>query len=285
MIISFHPCFDSGNQIILGDRPLDSDLIGRIQNAEAIILPQSCTEALFKACLETGALLFPDYRKRFEYPGKIGQSRLFKGLGLPHPETLFWTNVEEFLKTHKNMENPPHQWPFILKEDRSHEAEGVYVAEDPKSLGIALQRIALKEKSGHGGFVTQDLINSGGNVLRAIILGREIISYWKRPAIPGQIITTISRGAIIDHRWRPKLREKGRHLTLDLFNRTGINLAAIDFVVDESKGDQELSFLEINYYFGRRGVGGSERYYKLLFSALQAWLLENGFGKQSVRLL
>jgi ribosomal protein S6--L-glutamate ligase len=30
--------------------------------------------------------------------------------------------------------------------------------------------------------------------------------------------------------------------------------------------------LEINYYFGRKGLGGSEAYYKILRKEIQAWL-------------
>jgi ribosomal protein S6--L-glutamate ligase len=30
--------------------------------------------------------------------------------------------------------------------------------------------------------------------------------------------------------------------------------------------------LEINYFFGRRGLGGSEAYYKILLAEIQVWL-------------
>jgi ribosomal protein S6--L-glutamate ligase len=30
--------------------------------------------------------------------------------------------------------------------------------------------------------------------------------------------------------------------------------------------------LEINYFFGRKGLGGSEAYYKILQEEIQAWL-------------
>jgi ribosomal protein S6--L-glutamate ligase len=32
--------------------------------------------------------------------------------------------------------------------------------------------------------------------------------------------------------------------------------------------------LEINYFFGRKGLGGSKAYYKLLHEEIQAWLAE-----------
>ena len=63
---------------------------------------------------------------------------------------------------------------------------------------------------------------------------------------------------------------------------TGINLAAIDFIFDFSQPDPEPLFLEINYVFGRRGLGGSMNFYHLLSEALQQWLAEHGFDPQCV---
>ncbi|MFC1884133.1 hypothetical protein ACFL2O_05125 [Thermodesulfobacteriota bacterium] len=285
MILSFHPCFDTGHQIILGDRTLDDEIIGQIWSADVIVLPQGCSEALYRACEKSKALLFPNYEKRYQYPGKIGQDRLFKLFNFPRPETFSWKSVEIFKNTRTGFTDPPHQWPFFLKEDRSHEAEGVYLAENPKTLESALERIALKEKSGYKGFVTQNFINTKGNVLRTVIMGRKVITYWKRPFLPGQMITTISRGAIIDHDWRQEQQEKGKKYTLDLSHKTGINLAAIDLVFDESEEDPDPFFLEINYFFGRRGIGGAEKYYDLLFVALQDWLQQKGFDHKSVKLV
>ncbi len=184
-----------------------------------------------------------------------------------------------------NVPRPPHEFPFVVKDDGSHEAEGVFVVTDPNSLKAALGFLALKERGENNGFVTQDFVPSGGNVLRAVIMGKRILTYWKRPVKPGQIITTISKGARIDHDWKPALQEKGKVQAQVLARRTGINLAAVDFVFPLSKEDPTPLFLEVNYYFGRRGLGGMDAYYQLLFRAIQEWLKGTGLNPETVQLV
>jgi len=285
MILSFHPCFDTEIQIILGDRRLDSTIRKSIQKATAIILPQACTQDLYQLCATSDALLFPNYEARIKYPGKIGQSLLFGDFGLPHPETFSWATVGEFKETHYKSETLPHDLPFLIKENMTHEAAGVFLIENRIALKEALDNLVLRERSDLKGFVTQEYVSCDGNVLRAVVIGKRVITYWKRPSKPGQEITTISRGAIIDHDWQPDLQEKGKVQALLLSDKTGINLAAIDFVLPLAEKDPDPLILEINYYFGRRGLGGSEHYYSLLYEAIQDWLEEVGLDPESVGLI
>jgi len=175
--------------------------------------------------------------------------------------------------------------PFFIKEDRRHEAEGIFWVENREGLREALNDLIRREKPGSRGFVTQEVIPCEGNVLRAVIVGKYVITYWKRPREPGQQITTISRGAVIDPDWRPDLQNKGRVSAGELQAKTGINLAAVDFVFPMDEINSEPLFLEINYYFGRRGLGGTETYYRLLHEAVQEWVRELGRDPESVRLL
>ena len=285
MILSFHPCFDTDFQIILGDRPVDSDDLEFIKKAEAIILPQACTQNLYEICAVSGASLFPRYEARTKYPGKVGQSLMFEDFQLPHPRTLRWQGVEDFEEAYPPSDTLPHDLPFLVKENMSHEAEGIFLIENKKTLKEALDNLTLREKSGLKGFVSQAYVPCGGNVLRAVVMGKRVITYWKRPCKPGQEITTISRGAIIDHDWQPDLQEKGKVQVLLLSERTGINLAAVDFVFPLKEKDPEPLILEINYYFGRRGLGGTENYYSLLYRAVQDWLEEVGLDPESVSLI
>jgi ribosomal protein S6--L-glutamate ligase len=285
MILSFHPCFVADVQIILGDRTLNSDDFALIREAGAIILPQSCTLELYESCRNSSAILFPDYRARFKYPGKVGQSLLFKELKCPHPETTRWPSVEKFRKAYLKTEDFPHEIPFLLKADKSHEGEGIYLVGDRRALESSLENLRRLEKSGSSGFVSQDLIPSGGNVLRVVIVGRRMIAYWKRPEKPGQTITTIGRGAKIDKDWKADLQEKGKIWAQEFSVATGINLAALDFVFRLARPDPQPLFLEVNYYFGRQGLGGSLNYYGLLYDALREWLTEKGFDPESVRLV
>ena len=285
MILSFHPCFGADGHIILGDRKLNGEDFLLIRRADVIILPQSCSFELHEACKNYSALLFPNYETRFEYPGKIGQSLLFDKLKCPHPETIRWPSVEKYRASNPLGKKYPHKLPFFLKADKSHEAEGVYLVTDGKVLESALESLSHLEKSGFRGFISQELISSQGNVLRAVILGKRVVTYWKRIDSPGQIVSTISRGAKLDKDWRPDLQEKGCNHAQNFATEAGVNLAAIDFVFPLADPDPQPLFLEINYYFGRRGFGGSENYYRLLYEAIQEWLREKGFDPKGVTLL
>lgn len=285
MILSFHPCFDADSNVVLGSRRLNGEDLDLIGQAEAVIMPQGRPQDIYEACSKADLRLFPNYDVRFRYPGKIGQSLLFEDLGLSYPETLRWSNVKKFKEVYRAADTFPHALPFLIKSDKSHEAEGVFFVEDGSALSTALNFLAQRERSGLPGFVTQAYIPSDGNVLRAVLIGKRIITYWKRPIEPGQVITTISRGALIDHEWRPDLQEKGNAAARVLAGKTGIDLAAVDFVFAVAETEPEPLFLEINYYFGRRGLGGSENYYQLLYEAVRDWLGEEGLDPDAVRLV
>jgi ribosomal protein S6--L-glutamate ligase len=285
MILSFHPCFLGDTQVILGDGIIDSHDLGHIRAAEAIILPQNCPLELYQACKNSSALLFPDYEARFEYPGKIGQSFLFEKLKCPYPETRQWLSVKAFKKAYPKAEEYPHRIPFLIKADETHEAERIYPITDQGALESSLEDLGRLESSGFKGFISQEMISTEGNVLRAVILGCRTITYWKRGESPEQIITTLSRGAKIDKEWRTDLQERGKIQAREFSAATGINLAAVDFVFSFSRPDPQPLFLEINYYFGRRGLGGSLNYYRLLHKAIQEWLSEKGLDPKSIRLI
>ena len=285
MILSFHPCFMGDTLVILGDGTLDTHDLRHIEAAEIIILPQYCTSELYRACKRSSAQIFPNYDTRFKYPGKIGQNLLFKNYDCPHPETLRWPSVRDFKEAYEGEENFLHRMPFLIKEDQAHEAEGIYTITDRKALGKVLEDLARLEESGSPGFISQELIRAEGNVLRVVIVGRRTTTYWKRARETGQMITTISRGAEIDRAWKPELQAKGKIEAERLVAATGINLAAIDFIFDFRSLDPQPLFLEINYIFGRRGLGGSMQFYRLLAQAVREWLIERGFDPRSLRLL
>lgn len=282
MILSFHPCITSDHQIILGHRQPDSSDEPFISRAEMIILPQTCSEKLFTMCSESNALIFPDYGVRFDYPGKTGQSILFKKSDLPHPATLQWHSVNHFLQAVDK--GIPHKYPFLLKEDKGHEAEGIHIIKNPYDIEISLKKIRKKSMLRETPFITQEFIPAQGNTLRVVIMADSSISYWKR-GIPGNEIVSVSNGARIDKKWRFDLQEKGISMAERLRKKTGINLAAVDFIFNLDEPDPEPLFLEINYYFGRAGLGGTTNYYNLLFRAITGWMDKNGFDSQKVNLV
>ena len=284
-ILSFHPCIVAHKQIILGSRNLCSEDHLLIHEADAIILPQSCSYDVYKAFNASDAHLFPNYNARFKYPGKIGQARLFQNIEIMHPKTIVWESLTAFQDAMRENKAFPHKKPFLLKTNHSHEADGVFLIQDSDSLESALDVFKGFEQAGYNGFISQDMISSGGNVLRVVIIGHHLISYWKRPKNKNQLITTVNRGALIDAGWKKDLQEKGKTQVSILSSSTGINLAAIDLLFHMEHDDPKPLTLEINYYFGRRGIGGSLQYYQFLFKATQDWLKEKGHDPEAISLV
>ncbi|MFZ1198929.1 MAG: hypothetical protein WAO07_02080, partial [Desulfobacterales bacterium] len=57
---------------------------------------------------------------------------------------------------------------------------------------------------------------------------------------------------------------------------TRIDLAGFDLLFSDGAASASPFFLEINYFFGRKGLGGSEAYYRLLAQAVDEWLRRSG---------
>lgn len=272
MIVSLNPCLDADEYLLPGSRPLTREELDLISKARAVLLPQGCSPALYKACAAAGPALFPEYGPRFAFPGKIGQSLLFELHRLPRPLTFRWRSPDEFLRARSSGESGGHGLPFIVKKDSGHEGAGVFLVQDEQSLAAAINAVC---RDGGMGFVTQNFVPPGGAVLRVVIIGERTFSYWKRSSGGDNVIVTIARDAAIDHRWKPELQAAGGKLCRRLASSTGINLAAVDviFALDEPP---EPLLLEVNYFFGRRGLGGSENYYRLVLEAARQWVSKLG---------
>lgn len=279
MILSFHPCFVADAQIIPGDRKLDTADFTLIDGAEAILLPQGCSAALYRACRSSAAALFPNYSWRFRYPGKVGQSRFFEMMGWPHPATRRWRSTKGLRATR---EKPPHEMPFFIKADKTHEGAGVWLIRAPAELESVLRGL---EEWGNHAFVSQEMIPCEGTVLRVVVMGRSFSCYWKRPPQPGQAITAVSQGSRIDKSWKSDLQAKGLRQAKGLCDASGINVAAMDFVFSMKNPEPQPLILEINYYFGRRGLGGSLKHYRSFYRAVREWLEEQGLDPNRVKLV
>jgi ribosomal protein S6--L-glutamate ligase len=284
MIVSLNPCLDADEYVLPGSRPLSREELKLIGNAKAVLLPQGCSRELYAACFAAGPALFPEYGPRFSFPGKIGQKLLFERHSLPHPRTLIWPCPGQFLDALK--ENPHiHHRPFIVKRNLSHEGHGVFLIDDDPALAKAMDAVSTNALHDKEAFVTQDFIPPGEAVLRVVVLGSRTVTYWKLPASKKNKIITISRNAVIERDWRPGLQAAGACLCKVLARCTGINLAAVDVIFPlEDPGPAPL-LLEINYFFGRRGLGGSENYYPLLLEAARQWLSTLGCDPRRVKLI
>jgi ribosomal protein S6--L-glutamate ligase len=273
MILSYHPCFEADtNRLCAGRQPGNSDRL-LMRAASAVILPQGCSETLFAMAREHCPHVFPNYKARFAYPGKKGQIRLFKDTETPHPETRCFESVAAFKGQLRNETAAPGlAYPLVFKYDWGGEGHSVFLIRSAQELEGRLTEAAQLENSGQKGFLISAFIAPGNKTLRTVVIGSHMISYWRIQNHPDHFGTSLGHGARIDSNADPDLIQKGETVVVKLCARTGINLAGFDVIFDEQGRESKPLLLEINYFFGRRGLGGSPNFYRLLNLEIEKWL-------------
>ena len=273
MIVSYHPLFEADKNIICAGREPNGADLAAIRAADAVILSQGCYRALYEMARENCPHVFPNYDARFKYPGKINQIKVFRKFKISHPASEIFSDVASFQQQYG--ETPAKlsfDFPVVFKLDWGGEGETVYLIKSALELGNILQKIAGYETSGQAGFILQEYIPSNRRTLRVVILGRRVISYWRIQENNDGFYANLSKGAIIDSEAQPELQHKAVALVKYLCQKTGINLAGFDVIFSSANGDPDPMLLEINYFFGRKGLGGSENYYRMLLAEIRNWL-------------
>ncbi len=118
----------------------------------------------------------------------------------------------------------------------------------------------------------QEWIDHGGRDLRVVVLFDLFIAYWRVQPDPGRFLTNLNQGGHIEYQGDLRLKETAVEAVRGFCRQSGINLAGFDILFDRRGGSAVPLFLEINYFFGRRGLGGSKRFYQLLEKAVDRWL-------------
>lgn len=281
MIVSFHPCIEADANIICAGRDPDHRDLAAICGARAVILPQGCRESLYRMARANCAHVFPDYDVRFRYPGKTGQARLFAETGYAHPQTRVFENTASYRRG--GGPGAEMSLPLVFKLDWGGEGETVALVRTPDDLARAVSRATAFERSGQNGFILQAFVPDIDRSLRVVVIGQTVLAYWRIQEHPLTFGTSVSGGARIDHHADPVLRRSGIDLARRFCRCTGINLAGLDIIfapasIDAGTAAQPL-LLEINYFFGRTGLGGSHAFYSLLEKEIRHWLAGLGLNE------
>ncbi len=273
MIVSFHPLFEADKNIICAGREPGADDLAAIKATEAVILPQGCRQSLYEMAINNCRHVFPNYDTRFEYPGKIGQIQLFQKNGTAHPHAETYHSLEDFRQRYGDSpKDIAFELPVVLKFDWGGEGETVYLINSREDLKEVLQKAADFERSGQAGFLLQEYVPTQGKTLRVVIIGQTLISYWRIQESADSFISNVSRGARIDAALAPERQAVAKVFVKNLCAKTGINLAGFDVIFAPAKEHIKPLMLEINYFFGRRGLGGSDAYYEILKEEIRNWL-------------
>jgi ribosomal protein S6--L-glutamate ligase len=280
MILSFHPVIEADENIICAGREPNAEDLTAIKSADAIILPQGCGRVLYELSRSHCRHVFPNYDVRFGYPGKIGQIKLFRKNQINHPRSEIFSSVSSYRQRRSDdPKESPFGLPFVFKFDWGGEGDTVYLIDSEEAFREVLAKARDFENAGQAGFLIQEYIPHHNKVLRIAIIGTRIISYWRVQKHPGHFATSLAKGGVVDAESDPFLQQTGKKMVAGFAEKTGINLAGFDVLSSPQKDGDTLWLLEINYFFGRRGLGGSEAYYRILQDEIQRWLSELGLQK------
>ena len=273
MILSYHPCYVADKNLLCAGRNPGEEDLAAIKDAAAVILPQGCYQSLYEMARNNCRHVFPNFDIRFKYTGKIGQTRLFKEADVPHPKTEAYQNVGALSKHYVGFPTKPGcDFPFVFKFDWGGEGDHVYLIKSSEEFINILETAKNIEKSGQTGFIIQEKIPSRNRSLRVVVIGGAYISYWRVQENMEKFGSNIAKGAVIDANADSDLQEIGVRSVKDFCCEQKINLAGFDVLFSSEAENKTPFFLEINYFFGRKGLGGSERFYELLTTEIQTWL-------------
>lgn len=273
MILSFHPIIVADKNILCAGRDPGKEELDAIKQANAVILPQGCRKTLFEMAVDNCHHVFPDYHAKFNFPDKIGQAGLFTHFNLPCPRTETFTSLDDFF--HKTG-HPNHalsfDYPFVFKFDWGGEGDTVLRIDSLSDFDKIIKKTVSCERTGQFGFLIQEFIKTNNRSLRVAVIGQKRISYWRTQPDPDQFGTALAQGGKIDLNSDLDMQQIGIKMVDRLCEKTGINLAGVDLIFPQTSGIADPLLLEINYFFGRTGLGGSERYYTILEEEVRNWI-------------
>ncbi len=281
MILSYHPCFEGEKNLLCAGREPGADDLDAIRAADAVILPQGCYQTLYEMARNNCKHVFPNFDARFKYKGKIGQIQLFRKKNTAHPKTETFININAFSLNYGGMPpKPAFDFPFVFKFDWGGEGDHVFLIKSPEDFLSVMQTAKKFEKSGQKGFIIQEYIPSKNRSLRVVIIGQTIVSYWRIQRNIESLTSNIAKGAVIDFDADPELQKEAVKSVKDFCLRTGIDLAGFDILFSTGAAANTPLFLEVNYFFGRRGLGGSENFYTILNREIVKWIDCIGLSKK-----
>jgi ribosomal protein S6--L-glutamate ligase len=279
MILSYHPCFEADkNQLCAGRKPGPDDLAAMLA-ADAVILPQGCYESLYTMARNNCKHVFPNFDAKFKYKGKIGQTQLFQNINAAHPKTEIHLNMDAFSKHYGGSpEKPSFDFPFVFKFDWGGDGDHVYLIQSVTNFSKVLELAIKYETSGQKGFIIQEYISANNRSLRVVVIGQTIVSYWRVQRDTDHFLSNVSKGAMIDYDTEPDLQKTAIKSVKNFCSQTRINLAGFDILFSSQAKVKIPLFLEINYFFGRKGLGGSEKFYDILTKEIMKWIESLGLS-------
>lgn len=241
--------------------PLEGpDVQELLRNAAGVLLPEYLTPTRYASITRHAREWFPRLEGRFQSYGKTRQIVLFRRLGTRHPESLLFESPSRLLSFFLQ-DASPWGYPLVLKGDKGGGGSRVFPIRKAEDLARYTKRLPDNEPA-----LIQRWVKHGGKDLRVVIYGDHAVSYFR--VGDGNFYNNVCRGGKIDHDGWPELQEKGVRAVRQFCREAKIDVAGFDLMFPDG-GDPV--FIEINFHFGKKGLGGTEAHRLYLRKAIENW--------------
>lgn len=281
-IVSYHPGLEADiNLVLVSQRPLDERDREVAGQAAAILLPQVCRADLFALAQSGGAPFFPNPAVHLSLDGKVGNHRLFRDLGLPHPPTVEFSDPQSAAAAWEagRAEVVALGAPLVAKGAGGGMGENVFLVNNPAELRGLAGRLETYCHRGPSGLVLQRFL-SGAVDMRVVLMHDQAQVYWRKAA-EREFRANLAQGGSFSKDGPFQERQAALDLARRLQQAAGLDLAGVDVMIPP--GGRAL-LLEVNFFFGRHALGGSEEFLRRYLEAVRRWLAGHGLEPTRVRL-
>ncbi len=258
--LSFDPRITLEENLPLFSALDDPAVRALVARARGVVFPSYVGPWRYRAIARWARAWFPRLEVPRRYHGKTRQIRLFRKLGVRHPESRCFANPEHLRSVFRQW-GSPWGYPLVLKGDLGGGGSRVYPIADAHAFERCLARLPADQPA-----LLQRLLPHGGRDLRVVVYGTEATSYFRVGG--GGFYNNVCRGARIDPKGWPEQQEAGMEASLSLCRLADIDVAAFDLMFPD---DGPPVFVEINFNFGRKGLGGTPGHRAFMERAVRAW--------------
>lgn len=258
--VSFDPAFAVEENVPPFSDLEDPGLLALLRGAIGVILPLYLSPRRYDIVTRHARDWFPRLETRFRYRGKCSQIRLFRQLGVRHPESRLFPNPSALLESVVSC-RLPFEYPLVLKGDSGGGGVSVFPIREFRDLQRHAGRLKGDEPA-----LLQRWVHHGGRDLRVVVYGQKALSYFR--VGDGSFYNNVCRGGQLDHDSDAELQRAGRSAVLTFCRRASIHVAGFDLMFPD---DGPPVFVEINFHFGRKGLGGTRAHQHHLHDAIEHW--------------
>lgn len=240
---------------------VDDDIGRLLAGAEGVVLPAYVSPWRYAAITAWARNWFPRLDVRFAFGGKAKQTALFREKGVRHPETIVFSRPADVLICLDRSGGSPWGYPAVLKGDSGGGGSRVFPVYGRRDIEKHLDDLPGDEP-----VLLQRWVEHGGRDLRVVVYGEITVDYFR--VGDGRFYNNICRGGRIERRLWPEDRSRGVDAVKSFCRQTGIDVAGFDLMFPDTGPPV---FIEINFNFGRKGLGGSLGHRRYLLEAAGIW--------------